>query len=242
MAYKTLYDGQKFGRMTIKQEVPKKGNRRRVLCQCDCGNEKVVDLADLKRGHTTSCGCLNKEIVSKNTLKDLTGQTFGYLQVLERDTNYYGKGVGAHWVCKCTKCGTIKTMSSNTLIQGSAQSCCCQKSKGEIKIANILNEWQINFISEYKFPDYKNRRYDFALLNKNNEVVRLIEFDGIQHYNTPRANHWAATSSLEETQKRDAEKNQIAKEKGIELIRIPYWHLDKINIINLLDDTYLVKE
>lgn len=242
MANITTYDGQKFGRMTILREEPKKGNRRRVLCQCDCGTEKVVDLADLKRGHTVSCGCLNKEIVSKNTLKDLTGQTFGYLQILERDINYYGKGVAAHWICKCLKCGTIKSISSNSLLQRNAQSCGCQKSKGELKIANILKQWQINFIPEYKFPDYKNRRYDFALVNKNNEIVRLIEFDGIQHYTIPRANHWAANSSLETTQQRDAEKNQIAKEKGIPLIRIPYWHLDKINIINLLDDTYLVKE
>ena len=36
--------------------------------------------------------------------------------------------------------------------------------------------------------------------------------------------------------------NQIAKEKGIQLIRIPYWHLEKINIISLLDDTYLIRE
>lgn len=234
--------GQKFNRMTVIEDQPSKGGRRRVLCKCDCGNMKTVDLADLRRGHTTSCGCFNREKVSQSTLVDLTGKQFGYLKVLERDTNYRGKGVRAHWFCECTKCGTIKSMSSSGLLDNNVQSCGCQKSKGEIKIAQILTSWQINFITEYKFPDHKNRRYDFALINKNNEVVRLIEFDGIQHYTRPRANHWAATSSLEETRQRDAEKNQIAKEKGIELIRIPYWHLDKINIINLLDDTYLIKE
>ena len=40
----------------------------------------------------------------------------------------------------------------------------------------------------------------------------------------------------------DKEKNQIAKEYNIPLIRIPYWDYKKISIINLLDDTYLVKE
>lgn len=234
--------GQKFNRMTIIEEQPKKGNRRRVLCRCDCGNTKIVDLADLKRGHTTSCGCFNKERVSQSTLVDLTGKQFGYLKVLERDMNYRGKGVPAHWICECTKCGTIKSIIANSLLQKQVQSCGCLKSKGELKIASILSEWNIDFISEYKFPEYKNRRYDFALLNKNKEVVRLIEFDGIQHYTRPRADHWAATSSLEETQQRDFEKNQIAKEKGVPLIRIPYWHLEKINIINLLDETYLVKE
>lgn len=234
--------GQKFNRMTIIEEQPKKGNRRRVLCKCDCGNTKTVDLADLKRGHTTSCGCFNKERVSELTLVDLTGRQFGYLQVLERDMAYQGKGTQAHWFCQCMKCGTVKSIASGSLLYKGVQSCGCQKSKGEIKIASILSSWNINFITEYKFPDHKNRRYDFALLNKQNKVVRLIEFDGIQHYTRPRADHWASTSSLEEIQQRDAEKNQIAKDKGIQLIRIPYWHLEKINIINLLDDTYLVKE
>lgn len=242
MTYKNTYNGQKFGKMTVLQDEPKKGTRRRVLCQCDCGNQKVVDLADLKRGHTTSCGCYNKEVVSQMTLKDLTGQKFGYLQVLERDMSYSGKGVRAHWICYCEKCGNVKSIGGDSLLTGGAQSCGCLKSKGEFKIASILRQWNINFIQEYKFPDHKNRRYDFALVDKNNKVVRLIEFDGIQHYMTPRADHWAATSSLEETKLRDQEKNQLAKEKGVSLIRIPYWHLKNINIINLLDDTFLVKE
>ena len=37
------------------------------LCRCRCGNEKRVLVYDLLRGHTLSCGCLNRErAVSRN--------------------------------------------------------------------------------------------------------------------------------------------------------------------------------
>lgn len=53
---------QKFGRLTAKEivrTVPRKGNIWR--CECECGGEKEVPAAYLRKGHTRSCGYLNKE-------------------------------------------------------------------------------------------------------------------------------------------------------------------------------------
>lgn len=63
--------GKKYGRLTILKEAerhsqPNGDRRRTVLCQCDCGNETKVILSNLKRGNTNSCGCLNKELVTKH--------------------------------------------------------------------------------------------------------------------------------------------------------------------------------
>lgn len=59
------YLGKKFNRLTILKEVEsvkyKKGIMRKVLCECDCGNKKEIDLNSIKRGKSTSCGCFNKE-------------------------------------------------------------------------------------------------------------------------------------------------------------------------------------
>lgn len=235
------YTGHKFGFLTAIEPAPNKGNRTRWKCQCDCGKIIEVDTADLKRGHTNSCGCYQKKQTSKSSLRDLTGKTFGDLKVLERDLNYCGHGVETHWFCLCNRCNQIKSMPSGSLRNG-AISCGCNKSKGEFKIMDLLKTYNISFISEFKFDDYKNRRYDFAILNKNNKIVRLIEFDGIQHYYRPRAEHWSASSTLEETQKRDSEKNEIAFIKEIDLIRIPYWHLEKLTIQDLLGDKFLVRK
>jgi len=63
-------------------------------------------------------------------------------------------------------------------------SCGCLKtSVGEYYISNILKENNIKYIKEYIFKDLKSDknaylRFDFAILDDNNNPIRLIEFDG----------------------------------------------------------------
>lgn len=57
--------GQRFGRLTVIQRAENKGVITRWLCECDCGNEKVIRAQDLKEGKTQSCGCLRSELVSE---------------------------------------------------------------------------------------------------------------------------------------------------------------------------------
>lgn len=58
--------GQRFGRLTVLEKVPSKNNRSMWRCVCDCGNEKVVEGRNLKKGLTKSCGCLKREEFMKN--------------------------------------------------------------------------------------------------------------------------------------------------------------------------------
>lgn len=55
--------GQKFTRLLVIAEAEPVGVRRRPawLCQCDCGNQKIVKSEELKNGDTKSCGCWNQE-------------------------------------------------------------------------------------------------------------------------------------------------------------------------------------
>ena len=52
--------GQKFNMLTAVEYVGRrnKGNHPYWLCRCECGNEKVVSLPNLKSGAVKSCGCL----------------------------------------------------------------------------------------------------------------------------------------------------------------------------------------
>ena len=62
--------GNVFGRLTVIERVENKKSKKAMwLCECSCGNKKVVRGSDLRNGHTQSCGCLHKEVVSK-TLQD----------------------------------------------------------------------------------------------------------------------------------------------------------------------------
>lgn len=58
--------GQKYGRLTaMKRAENKKGSKAKWLCRCDCGNETIADSGNLRNGHTKSCGCFNKEVVTE---------------------------------------------------------------------------------------------------------------------------------------------------------------------------------
>jgi len=53
--------GQKFGRLTVIKRVNSVNDSTMYLCKCECGKEKIINGAHLRRGKTKSCGCLHKE-------------------------------------------------------------------------------------------------------------------------------------------------------------------------------------
>lgn len=60
--------GQKFGRLVVLSPAPNIGKKTAWLCQCSCGNKKIVRTAALTRGLTKSCGCINYEnLQNRNT-------------------------------------------------------------------------------------------------------------------------------------------------------------------------------
>ena len=66
--------GQKFKRLVVIKQVedyvsPKGHHAWQWLCECDCGNKVIVNTHRLKAGLTSSCGCLQKEILTKRNMK-----------------------------------------------------------------------------------------------------------------------------------------------------------------------------
>lgn len=59
--------GKQFGRLTVVCEGEKaKSGEIRWVCKCDCGTiTNPIRSTTLRRGITKSCGCLQKEIVTK---------------------------------------------------------------------------------------------------------------------------------------------------------------------------------
>lgn len=50
---------QRFGKLTVIKKASSLNGRIKWLCQCECGNFIEVFGANLKSGHTTSCGCIH---------------------------------------------------------------------------------------------------------------------------------------------------------------------------------------
>lgn len=109
--------GQKFNKLLIIGES--KTDKKKVICQCDCGTIKEINKYNLKSGQVQSCGCLHKEKISK----DLKDKRFGKLIVLEK-TIKRTKDRNIIWKCQCD-CGNLCEVSTNNLIQGYTKSCGC---------------------------------------------------------------------------------------------------------------------
>lgn len=189
--------GKRFGRLIVIEDMNKKQNNHELwLCKCDCGNTTIVSTNRLLSGNTTSCGCYKKEVAKENGKKnliDITGQSFGLIEVIERvGTNEQGQAV---WKCKCLKCNSIieKPLDSYSIRHGRIKSCGCIKSNdissGEYLIFNLLNlmkeKYNFTFIHQYSFSDLKGStdklRFDFVIF-KEKQIYVLIEYNGEQHY------------------------------------------------------------
>lgn len=69
--------GQRFGRLVANHRSANDRKHSTWYCKCDCGNEKIVRTSDLRSGHTQSCGCLHKEIVSATLEQKVNATTHG---------------------------------------------------------------------------------------------------------------------------------------------------------------------
>lgn len=222
--------GQKFNRLTAILPTNLRFDHSVVwLCKCECGNDFLLSSKLLQNGHTKSCGCLKKETAGQNWINDSyhgnagkefideTGNTYGKLTVICRDrNNSFGQ---AMWKCRC-ECGTMTTVSGSQLRTGGTRSCGCTKSFGELTIIQLLNKNDIIYKKEYTFNDLKdkgNLRFDFAILDRQKEVLGLIEFQGTQHYINKPIGYYTQ-EKIDIIKKHDIIKQQYCNKNKIPLL------------------------
>lgn len=240
--------GKIFGRLTVISFDCMKMCNDGVLyayywCQCSCGSHPIsVKGTLLNSGNTTSCGCIVKE-KNASRINNLTNMRFGKL-VARRLTDMRDIKGSVIWECDCD-CGNQVHVSSRDLISGHKQSCGCIISVGESHIENILISNKIIYLhNKQYFDDLINTkgnplRYDFILFNENQNVYRLIEFDGIQHERPVES--FGGIERFQEQQENDIIKNQYALSHNIPLVRIPYKKRNNITLDDLLGDQFLIK-
>jgi len=130
--------GKRYGKLVVIERAENK-NKGRIQwkCKCDCGKEVIVATTALKLGRTRSCGCLK--------VKDLIGNRYGRLVVIERAEN--NKQDEVCWRCKCD-CGKEKIISRRSLDTGRSQSCGCyhkeviSKPPGEASLNKLIGDYK----------------------------------------------------------------------------------------------------
>lgn len=173
--------GQRFGKLVVLKEL----GGGRILCRCDCGEEKIFIKSNVKRGLARSCGRCVRRHTRRDLIKDTVGRRFGKLVVL--------KELGYRRVlCQCD-CGATKEINKAHLLNGDIVSCGCELKKTAIKSREpkLYKGTDINKISTAKATSrsktgvrgvsYDKRRGKYrASIGFRGEKIELGRFDKIE--------------------------------------------------------------
>lgn len=111
----------------------------------------------------------------------------------------------------------------------------CYSSMGENVIEEELISLGANYKKQVSFEGCRNKnklRFDFGVYSKNDKLLFLIEFQGIQHYKP--IPYFGGQKSLEYTQKRNNIKRQYCLSHNIPLLEISYKDISNTkNLINI---------
>ena len=238
--------GNIYGQLTVIDEAPSKNKKACWVCQCSCGNTKIVTGDALRQGNTTSCGCMKKirgYNVGKSNKKDLTGKKFGLLTVIESvGSASYG---GVLWKCQC-ECGNYHIVESGNLQSGKVKSCGCLISWGEAQTERLLRKYNIIFSKQYTpqnwiFSTGTKPYFDFAIFDSNNKLISLLEYNGEQHRHAG-TNGWNNKENFEKNLKRDKEKQLMCEKNNIPLNIIWYDEDIEPKLISILENLQLLEK
>lgn len=214
------------------KDAPNKDKGRYVLVYDKDYNEYFEDkLATLRFREICHSFQRSRQITNyKNTtwfpgeIKTIMGQPIMFIK--ENDKKLYPSG-------ELFRTGTFKNLNTDVIFDSivsaviSGNTLGVKRSKGEIKVEQILKELNISYETEYSFKDFlnnqrrKNFPFDFYLPDYN----CCIEYDGEQHYKGWKRDK----NSLSVIQERDKLKNEYCDSHGITLLRIPYFDFNKLN-------------
>ena len=93
--------GQRFGRLIVLEAESLSNLKRHIIwnCVCDCGKTKKTSGADLRNGHTKSCGCLHLDTVAE------LSTTHGHTKSKNRSQTY------GSWAAMLTRCSNKNAMN-----------------------------------------------------------------------------------------------------------------------------------
>jgi len=191
--------GQRFGRLTAVERTDQKKDATYIWeCKCDCGNTHFTSLHNLTTGGTKSCGCLRAELMSetgrkygsrhgKKSAKNILGQRFSRLVVVEKTALRAGKNVV--WKCKCD-CGELCYVSGYNLRHSFTRSCGCMRVEAGMKNIPALQESRplidgtdVRMISDMTVRSDNKTGVRGVSWDKNRQCYRaMITFKGKSYY------------------------------------------------------------
>jgi hypothetical protein len=137
-----------------------------------------------------------------------------------------GEYINAHTkiLIRHITCDTRWYILPDSFLRGRRCPTCKSMSNNEEKIEELLKAYNINYKRQYKFENCINKQslpFDFAIFDKNNNLLFLLEYDGKQHFES--VDWFGGIKQFEYIKINDGIKNNYCKENNILLVRIPYF-------------------
>lgn len=157
--------GQKFERlMPIKYIGKNKWGQSLWLCQCDCGNEKIIRMDHLLTKFTQSCGCLKIERTIQSN-QQRTGFKKTKKIIKQLDNNKV--------LAICKRHGIVKHYDR---YRRSLMCCLCEKQQRNIPITNFANKLRGRISNAIKRISKNNN-------TKTRGCFRNLDYTPTQLYN-----------------------------------------------------------
>ncbi len=215
--------GKTFGNLeVIKRELDSAKKQVSWIVKCLCGRTEPFSVMGnhLRNGHTTGCRLCHTDKVIKALSKNLIGNKFGKLEVIEKITEENcNKKRRSKWRCVC-ECGNIKDVLGDNLISGKTISCGCQI--GESYIATEIKKYlKKSYVCKIEYKIFKNPKtkmwlpYDIYIPYGENSDLNgfYIEVHGHQHYRFTPFLH-KTKEDFEYQKHKDKIKKKFAKKHG----------------------------
>lgn len=201
------------------------------ICECqNCGNKSSVRKSQLDKNPMYCNNCKGESIRSQKI-----GDRYGLLTIIGKGTN-----INNHTYVKVQcDCGSNPFEVRLEHLKGQNRdgrtiSCgCANISSGENKIKQILDENNIIYEREYRIKEFNvYSPFDFAIFDENKNLIKLIEYDGEQHFYP--IEFFGGEGRFNQQQKNDKAKDEYCKKNNIFLQRISYIEYDNITLDMLL--------
>lgn len=223
----------KSGCELISEEYVYVDNKMDLICKC--GNKFKVSFYDFKNMNKRQCSKCGHKIISRK----LATPVDEIKEIVEKEGyEYIDNDLSGGDQKILIRCDNNHSPYWVTVAKFKNDRRCphCNRSLGEDYIRNELEKYSIEYQREYIFKDLKginggNLRFDFALF-KNNKIIKLIEYDGKQHFEPS----FGSDCNFERIKKHDELKNEYVENNNIPLTRIPYYEYE--NIPKIIKDIF----
>lgn len=127
--------GQRFGRLTVVSRAENaKGGNVRWNCSCECGGNTTTNGSSIRSGHTTSCGCYQRESAAE-IMRSLRGRDYvQFVGINDADYDVRHCAIYKHWCHMLNRCYDPKQLAKRPTYNQ------CTVSE-EFKIFSLFREW-----------------------------------------------------------------------------------------------------